>query len=145
MYQECRHIKTNGHRCASPALRGMPYCYFHARFHRRHSALGAPAHEPAELPVMEDRSGIQLAISQVLSDLRAKRSTPREAGLALYAIQIASNTVRARPGSDMDVVRSVEVSEDGDELAPQHIICEGAEDCRDCPQKETCEDYEEEK
>ena len=34
MYQICRHIMPNGFRCHSPALRGMPFYYFHARLHR---------------------------------------------------------------------------------------------------------------
>jgi len=33
MYQLCRHIKTNGQRCQSPALLGSAFCYFHSRVH----------------------------------------------------------------------------------------------------------------
>jgi hypothetical protein len=147
MYQECRHIKANGHRCESPALENSPYCYFHARLHRRQSALNSAPSEPADLPAMEDKSGIQLALAQILGELRAKRLTAREAGLALYAIQIASNTMdrRAKLGfSTSKMVRSVSHSEFGDELAPECQVCEGAQDCADCPDKDTCEDYEEE-
>ena len=28
---DCTHIKTNGIRCGSPALRGRALCYYHAR------------------------------------------------------------------------------------------------------------------
>ncbi len=31
MYKECRFVKPNGLKCGSPALRGSPFCYFHAR------------------------------------------------------------------------------------------------------------------
>ena len=34
----CRHLKTNGHRCQSPALNGEPFCYFHVRLHKHHPA-----------------------------------------------------------------------------------------------------------
>ena len=34
----CRHLKTNGLRCQSPALKGEPFCYFHARLHKHHPA-----------------------------------------------------------------------------------------------------------
>jgi len=30
----CRHLKLDGRRCGSPALRGQHYCYFHAPAHR---------------------------------------------------------------------------------------------------------------
>lgn len=32
----CRHLKTNGLRCQSPALNGEPFCYFHVRLHKEH-------------------------------------------------------------------------------------------------------------
>jgi hypothetical protein len=28
----CQHIKTNGIRCGSPAMRRSPFCYFHKRW-----------------------------------------------------------------------------------------------------------------
>ena len=34
----CRHVKTNGLRCQSPALNGEPFCYFHVRLHKHHPA-----------------------------------------------------------------------------------------------------------
>ena len=34
----CRHLKTNGLRCQSPALNGEPFCYFHLRLHKHHPA-----------------------------------------------------------------------------------------------------------
>ncbi|HKO20755.1 MAG TPA: hypothetical protein VJU82_17910 [Acidobacteriaceae bacterium] len=34
----CRHLKTNGLRCQSPALNGEPFCYFHVRLHKHHPA-----------------------------------------------------------------------------------------------------------
>ena len=35
----CRHIKTNGRRCASPRLTGRDLCYFHARIHQRQDLI----------------------------------------------------------------------------------------------------------
>jgi hypothetical protein len=34
----CRHLKTNGLRCQSPALNGETFCYFHLRLHKHHPA-----------------------------------------------------------------------------------------------------------
>jgi hypothetical protein len=71
MYLECRHVMHNGARWHSPALRGMNFCYFHARLHRlatpsRTAAASAPAEpEPLKIPILEDRSAILIALSQI--------------------------------------------------------------------------------
>jgi hypothetical protein len=31
MNKDCRHIKTNGHKCGSTAVREEHYCYYHPR------------------------------------------------------------------------------------------------------------------
>ncbi|MGD0479667.1 MAG: hypothetical protein ABSA42_05815 [Terracidiphilus sp.] len=97
-YMECRHIKSNGCKCKSPALRDKPYCYFHMRLHRMiHAAKAESAAAPGaaldatiEIPVMEDRTAVQFALTQVLQGLGAKRLEPRRAGQLLYGLQIAS-------------------------------------------------------
>ena len=44
MYLECRHIKSNGSKCHSPAMKDKPYCYYHLRLHRIvHKASAIPA------------------------------------------------------------------------------------------------------
>jgi hypothetical protein len=37
MYMHCRHIKTNGLRCESPALKGSQFCYDHPNRLWRHA------------------------------------------------------------------------------------------------------------
>lgn len=32
----CRHLKTSGARCQSPALQGETFCFFHLRLHKEH-------------------------------------------------------------------------------------------------------------
>jgi hypothetical protein len=39
----CRHIRTNGRRCCSPALRTSAFCYYHGHSIERHRGLKAPA------------------------------------------------------------------------------------------------------
>jgi hypothetical protein len=41
--QICRHIKTNGKRCGSPALSGLIFCFFHRELHHFHEQ-----HEPSK-------------------------------------------------------------------------------------------------
>ena len=64
MYQLCRHIKTNGHRCQSPALLGTTYCYFHSRVHTMAKAKSS-VWDNINLPLLEDSASIQVAISQI--------------------------------------------------------------------------------
>jgi hypothetical protein len=66
MFPECRHIKTSGGKCGSPALRGQPFCYFHSRLRER-TARQPRAFEALELPPLEDRGAIQLAISEIVT------------------------------------------------------------------------------
>ena len=35
-YAVCRHLKTNGRRCQSPALTGGALCFFHRNLHQTH-------------------------------------------------------------------------------------------------------------
>jgi hypothetical protein len=140
MYKECRHIKTNGLKCESPALRGKPYCYFHTRLHNLARAPKPAADEPIKLPVLEDSSTIQFALAQVLDGLGSSRLDPRRAGLLLFALQIASQHVQRNPFVYKgNVVQSLTLSPEGDELAPEKHVCDDDEDCNDCPESNTCE------
>jgi len=44
----CRHIRTNGLRCGSPALRDKPYCFHHHRLNTQRRLLHIPI--PKEVP-----------------------------------------------------------------------------------------------
>lgn len=94
MYPECRHVKTNGLKCKSPALRGMPYCYFHARLHR-----AAKGPRPLRIPALETSKDIQTALARVLNRvLKQIGSLPvdtRRTELYLWALQIAAQSVNS--------------------------------------------------
>jgi hypothetical protein len=107
---QCRHIFTDGRRCASPALRNSslptahePFCYFHHTTRRPAPApktrraraadarLGSRSTFTLPRPCeLSERSGIQLAIGQVLERIASNSLDPRRAGLLLYGLQIAS-------------------------------------------------------
>ncbi len=150
IYKECRHIKSNGCKCKGVALRGMPYCYFHTRLHRVRNgrnadpaASGAAANSPSDvaldLPAMEDRGALQLALTQVLQDLGAKRLDPLRAGKLLYGLQIASQIVD-RPYSLLthEYVQTVSTGSDGEEIGPDKYVCDKGDDCKRCPHNATC-------
>jgi hypothetical protein len=82
----CMHLKANGARCGSPALRDNPFCYFHDRCYN-------PPYED-EFPVLEDAASIQVALMQVLSGLRRGKLDPRCANSLFYGLQTAAANVR---------------------------------------------------
>ena len=87
----CVHVKPNGLRCGSPAMRGTPFCFFHDRWYN----------QPAEdtFPPLEDGNGVQLALMQVVERLR--RETFRAGGLdprlvkpLIFALKVAGQNAR---------------------------------------------------
>jgi len=141
MYQLCRHIKTNGMRCQSPALRESAYCYFHSRIHNMAKAK-TDIWDNVKLPPLEDSASIQIAISEIAAASLSNRLDTRRTGLLLYALQIASQNInRASSREDSDTVHSMTVTGEGDELAPEEEVCEPA-DCASCNRRDTCKDYD---
>src|SRR5579864_3689752 len=89
---QCRHTKTDGIRCGSPAMRSHSFCYYHNRLRadmKRHSS--AEARElPLQLPPLEDAHSIQLALMEVGHAVLTDRISDKKAGLLLYMLQTAS-------------------------------------------------------
>jgi hypothetical protein len=128
MVPECRHIKTSGGKCGSPALRGKPYCYFHARLKQR-AARPASPYLALELPALEDRGSIQIAISEVVSALADARIEPKRAGILLYALQIASSNARhSEEIVSSNSVEEVVQTEEGEEMALEDALADGPEE-----------------
>jgi hypothetical protein len=83
----CQHVKTNGLRCQSPALKRRKHCYYHDRQRQQPNDL-------LNLPDLEDANAIQVAIGRVLRATLAGQLEPKLAGLALYALQTAAANLR---------------------------------------------------
>jgi hypothetical protein len=141
MFQLCRHIKTNGIRCQSPALGDSAYCYFHARTH----AMASPNYikfDDLKLPLLEDSASIQVALIKITDAFVSSRIDARRTGLLLYALQIASQHIdRDSSLEDPEIVHSMTVTNGGDEMAPKKEVCEPG-DCAGCDRKDTCDDYD---
>ena len=134
----------NGARCHSPALRNMYFCYYHTRLHRLANPASSTATliDPLKLPVLEDRSAIQVALSQILDALGSAKIDTRTAGLFLYGLQIASQNVeRKQDILPFKAVESVTHTRDGDELAPPLRICESTDTCSTCDFRDTCKAF----
>jgi hypothetical protein len=96
-YPLCRHTKTNGLLCQSPALIDSAFCYHHQKLRRtRRRTLGAgPGLSTSVLHPLRDAQTILQAANMVLSGIASNRIHPRTAGKMLRALRIASSQVRA--------------------------------------------------
>ena len=139
MYKECRHILPDGARCHAAALKGMPYCYHHDRIHRAFLRQRSAPKAKLELPALEDRSSIQMALSQVIGALAAGRIDGTNAGRLIYGLQVAAQFAPVSPRSpSSEQIESITRTSDGDELAPESIKCFKDDDCDTCPYRDEC-------
>jgi hypothetical protein len=127
----CRYIFTDGHRCGSPSLRGEHFCYYH------HTSLGSAADIRArrewtefELPLLEDRSSVLAAVTEVLQRIACDKLPSKQAGLLLYGLQIASQnlpeTGEAKTIDEEDQPEEVIANHRYGDLAPVAEIFEDA-------------------
>ena len=70
----CTHIKSDGHRCGSPALRGGQFCFFHARVLtgappavRRLAKAKLLSDDPIEAAIVQT---LHMASTEAISDKR---------------------------------------------------------------------------
>jgi hypothetical protein len=87
MFIECRHRMPNGCKCHSPALRGKPFCFHHAKLHLRNSTSRMPVSQPA----IEDLRGIKSAVDHAITALCSPLTDTRRAGLIIYGLNLAAN------------------------------------------------------
>ena len=136
----CRHIKTDGHRCKSPALRGHAFCYFHCKLH---TTTKISALDDISLPLPEDSQSIKLALKQIFDALLSSRIDSKRAGQLLYGLQIASQQINHKALVwDGDTIESTSKTDEGDELAPELRVCGVNDDCEGCEHAETCPNYD---
>jgi hypothetical protein len=83
---QCQHVRTNGVRCGSPALKTKTMCFYHNR-------MSLPF-QPTNIPFFEDADAIQLALWKVVRGLLGRNIDPKDAGRILYALQIASGNLK---------------------------------------------------
>jgi hypothetical protein len=96
--RRCRHVKTNGTQCGSPALKGKELCFYHEQNQPRAVELYLDGERYCDgtmvLPVFEDAHAIQTVIRQVVQLMLTRRIERKDAGLLLYALQIASGNLK---------------------------------------------------
>jgi hypothetical protein len=96
--RRCQHIKTSGAQCGMPALRNEKLCYYH-----KHNRLAAAelyldgeryCDSQIMIPPFEDAHSIQMVLRHVVQLMLQKRINPKDAGLMLYALRIASGNLK---------------------------------------------------
>ena len=87
----CSHIKVNGVRCGSPALREEIFCYFHQRMLR--GVRTPPKSRIHPMAMLEDRQSIQASLMEVLNALVRNQIDYKRAALVLRALHIATRNV----------------------------------------------------
>src|ERR1017187_6106265 len=121
----CRHVKTNGRRCQSPALTGGALFYFHRNLHRAHRrpltaeklvstwqeetlqafrgggedplaiARTYPQQNDINFPPLEDAVSVQLATSMLFQAIATGSIHFKRARMLLYTLKIACINQRA--------------------------------------------------
>ncbi len=95
--RRCTHIKTSGAQCGSPSLKDKEFCYYH----QENRTVPAEIYLDGEtycdhvmmLPPLEDAHAIQTMLQHVQLMLQ-HRIDRKDAGLMLYALQIASGNLK---------------------------------------------------
>ncbi len=135
-YPICRHIKTNGLQCQSPALIGHRLCYFHTRQATRHRNYRPnqdldPFFEPGRhirLNIIEDRDSLLTALSQTVNAMATGQIELKHGKAILYGLSLASQAIQQQEVQQKDnpelapspgtVVQHIVYSEDYLDLAP---------------------------
>jgi hypothetical protein len=89
--QICRHTKTNGRLCQSPAVSSSAFCYYHQkvrRTHRRAPAIG-PGFSQNVLHSLRNANSIQQALAMVVCGLANGQIHPNQATPMLSALRLA--------------------------------------------------------
>lgn len=99
----CVHIKPDGSACRAPAIKGESFCHWHTQTR----GLSRETKETAEaqMPVLEDRVGIQLGIMRICHLLTSKAIDPYTARVLFQGLRLAERTLNKEdflpPGPDL--------------------------------------------
>src|SRR6185369_2802080 len=87
----CTHIKTDGIRCGSPAMRGRPFCYFHRRYYDG-TAIRPDRFVPArDFPLLRNSRDVRTSITTVVRYMHEGRITPEQARPMVHCLNIAAS------------------------------------------------------
>jgi hypothetical protein len=115
----------------------MPYCYHHERLH--HTGFKQkPRKKTLELPPLENRTSVMMALSNVLAALAAGQIDSNSAGRLIYGLQVAAQFAPSGRTAAFNPVKSLTRTKNGDDLAPELWICTKDDDCALCSFLDGC-------
>ncbi len=131
-FYECQHVRSSGKKCRAIAIRGHRFCYFHLQARRaQHSATPAvtvaneaiapaPLAATIALPMLEDRSALQIALSEVLRAVAANQIDTNRGWLLLSGLRIASENCGSNDefADPIQQVHALEPTPEGEEVGP---------------------------
>ncbi|MDT8070196.1 MAG: hypothetical protein ROO76_18675 [Terriglobia bacterium] len=152
----CTHIKTNGIKCGSPALRHHTLCYFHYQWQKRDQRrirLGGPVgmnkNSGVELPLLDGPEAILVSIMEIQRGLLDHRIEVKMGTALLYSLQLAlqariprvglcpTEAVRECPELDMELemerARAMRPAKEKCAACRKQDDCLSPRDCRKLP------------
>ena len=147
MPRTCTHIKTNGIKCGTYALRHHTKCYFHYQWERRELRrvrLGGPVgmnkNTGIELPILDSTAAILLAIMEIQHALLDARIDHKSASTLLYSLQLAIQVQPNESTLGSHTRGVIECPELDHELEMERArgLRPSAEACDRCPNQPDC-------
>ncbi len=144
----CSHIKANGTKCGSPALKYNTLCYFHyqwkyRRSHRNYSDM-KEGWTTLTLPPLETKASIIFAISEIQAALLDGTIDSKMARTLLYAVQLAiqvkateDELASTTPDSCLEL-RLQHQEERRNHRRPPQPVCDSCEQAVTCTSSEDC-------
>ena len=87
----CQYLKTDGKGCGSPAMNDAAFCYFHGEARTKRAA--EEASNLQEVPVLEDRLSLQLAITRLCAQLTCRSIDEKTGRVLLAALRLAQKNL----------------------------------------------------
>jgi hypothetical protein len=130
---ECQHVRPSGKKCRAIAIRGHRFCYFHLQARRGQYSSITPAETVANgaiapvpqattisLPMLEDRSAVQLALSEVLRAVASNQIDTNRGWLLLHGLQMATKNCTGEDefADPVQQVCELELTPEGEEVGP---------------------------
>jgi hypothetical protein len=87
----CQYTKTDGKVCGSPAIKGESFCYFHGE--ARTKRKDEEASNLHEVPVLEDKLSLQLAITRLCAQLASGSIDEKRGRVLIAALRLAQKNL----------------------------------------------------